>query len=52
MSDDKFYFGILVAAFFFGFLIFTVWQRSQQSVVTAAEIQKAREIVRKLESGG
>jgi hypothetical protein len=52
MEDNKFYFGViamLIAAFFFGFLVYTIWRNSLQSTVTAADIQKAREIVRRLE---
>ena len=54
MEDGKFYLSIvaiLVSAFFFGYLIYSIWKREAQNLVTAEEIQRAREIVRRLELG-
>jgi len=54
MSEDKKHSGMLgLLAFlaFLSFLAFIVWQIRQQaaSTVTVADIQKARELVRRLE---
>jgi len=53
LSDNKFYFGVialLLATFFFGFLVYIAWRQQMAGAVTVADIQKAREIVRRLES--
>lgn len=52
MDDNKFYFGViamLLAALFFGTLLYVIWRQSIASVITTADIQKAREIARQLE---
>ena len=52
MSDNKFYFGVialLLATFFFGFLVYISWRQQIAETVTVSDIQKARELVRRLE---
>lgn len=54
MEDSKFYLSvvaIVVAAFFFGFLIYVVWSQQTKGLVTTADIEKARMIVRRAERG-
>jgi hypothetical protein len=52
VADKHFYFGIvaIVALAFFGLIVYTIYRQSLSNVVTTADIQKAREIVRRLES--
>jgi uncharacterized membrane protein len=56
MSEKRSFdlFGLIALLAFLSFLAFIIWQIRQQSqaTVTAADIQKAREIVRRLEYGG
>ena len=54
MDDNKFYLSvvaIVVAAFFFGFLIYVIWSQQTKGLVTTADIERAREIVRRAELG-
>lgn len=54
MSEDKRYFsllGLLAFFAFLSFLAFMIWQMRQQAgTLTVAEIQRAREIARRLET--
>lgn len=52
--EDKKYFGLLgILAFlaFLSFLAFLIWQmrREAQTMITTADIQKARDIIRRIE---
>lgn len=52
MSDNKFYFSvvaIVVVSLFFGFLVYIVWRQQSEKLITTADIEKARAIVRGLE---
>ena len=42
--------GFFALLAFLGFLALIAWQKSQAQTVTAADIEKAREMVRRLES--
>ncbi|MBU1066988.1 hypothetical protein KKE60_04345 [Patescibacteria group bacterium] len=50
MEDNKFFglLGMLAFLAFLSFLGFAVWSMRQQAMVTPADVEKAREIVRRL----
>lgn len=54
MDDSKFYLSIVaivVVALFFGLLLYIIWSQQTKGLVTTADIEKAREIVRRAELG-
>ena len=53
MEDKHFYFGIvaIIALAFFGLLVFVIYRQNISNLVTTADIERAREIVRRVERG-
>lgn len=52
MPDDKFYFGViamLLGTLFLSILLYIIWRQSSTQIVTAADIERAREIARRLD---
>jgi len=52
LEDKNFYFGViamLLATLFFSTLLYMIWRQSLAQTITAKDIERAKEITRRLE---